>query len=84
MSYAEELRTWANERVADYERNRATITQEGRHVVLGEFKSNTSDSMYKITMHAYGTPKIHKGNIRCNCPGFTFRRNCRHIKEYLA
>ena len=74
MSYIEELQTWANERVAEYERNRQQALNNSP-TVLGKFKSKTSKAMYTVTTHL--------GNIRCNCPGFTFRRNCKHTKEMV-
>ena len=74
MGYAEELRIWANERVAEYERNR-TQRDNLAPKKLGEFKSKTSKSVYKVYDYS--------GRITCNCPGFTFRRNCRHIKEVV-
>jgi hypothetical protein len=85
MGYAEELRIWANKRVAEYKRQQLSTAQAQRQWVhdqqnlapkkLGEFKSKTSKSVYKV--YDYG------GRITCNCPGFVFRHNCRHITEVV-
>ena len=46
MSYIEELREWANERVADYERNRAAGV--GKRKVVDTFESKTSKAVYTV------------------------------------
>jgi hypothetical protein len=90
MGYDEELRIWANKRVAEYKRQQLSMADAQRQwvydqdnrggieksTVLGTFKSKTSKGRWTVTKHL--------GNIRCNCPGFVFRRNCRHIKEAIA
>ena len=43
MSYIEELREWANERVADFERNRASGV--GKRKVVDTFESKTSKAL---------------------------------------
>ena len=73
MSYTEELRAWANERVADFERNRASGV--GKRKVVDTFASKTSKAVYTVF--------DWEGRITCNCPGFTFRRKCRHIEEVV-
>ena len=74
MSYIEELREWANERVADYERNRASGV--GKRKVVDTFESKTSKAVYTVF--------DFDGKIMCNCPGYMFRRMCRHITEVTA
>ena len=87
MGYDEELRIWANKRVAEYKRKQLSMADAQRQwvddqqnrggikksTVLGTFKSKTSNAVYKVTKHL--------DNIRCNCPGFVFRHKCRHITE---
>jgi len=73
MSYINELQAWANERVADYERNRASGV--GKRKVVNTFASKTSKAVYTVF--------DYNGLITCNCPGFTFRRKCRHIEEVV-
>lgn len=73
ISYTEELHAWANERVADYERNRASGV--GKRKVVNTFASKTSKAVYTVF--------DYNGLITCNCPGFTFRRKCRHIEEVV-
>ena len=74
MSYIEELREWAYERVADYERNRAAGV--GKRKVVDTFESKTSKAVYTVFDFV--------GKIMCNCPGYMFRRKCRHITEVTA
>ena len=33
------------------------------------------------TINGYSVTEDNKGKISCNCKGFYFRKNCRHIKE---
>ena len=73
MSYIEELHAWANERVAAYERNRTNGV--GKRKVVDTFASKSSNAVYTVF--------DYNGLITCNCPGFTFRRNCRHTKEAI-
>ena len=73
MSYIEELQAWANERVAEYNGNRANGV--GKRKVVNTFASKTSKAVY--------TAFDYNGLITCNCPGFTFRRKCRHIEEVV-
>ena len=74
MNYTEKLRAWANERVADYERNRAAGV--GKRKIVDTFESKTSNAVYTVF--------DYKGSITCNCPGFTYRRKCKHTNEVTA
>jgi hypothetical protein len=38
--------------------------------LLGTFNSSSSDTVYSVY-----------SNRTCTCPGYSFRRNCKHIKE---
>ena len=42
--------------------------------LLGTFKSASSDTIYRV---------IKSNKITCTCPGYSFRRNCKHVKEFI-
>ncbi len=68
MTYLE-LREWANLCVARHKENKSAPSP---YKLLGTFKSATSRSVYKV--HSYG------GLLSCSCPGYTFRRKCKHLE----
>jgi hypothetical protein len=74
MSYVEELQAWANDRVAESKANRMT-NRVIKPKMLDQFKSKTSSAVYTVL--------DYNGRIKCNCPGFAFRRKCRHIEEMM-
>ena len=54
------------------ERSKKPTPKKSR--LLGTFKSSSSDTIYRVMI----------GNmITCTCPGYTFRRNCKHVKEFV-
>ena len=66
------LQDWANARVkADMiERSKKSTPIKSR--LLGTFKSSRDNTLYKVTS---------KGNlIYCTCPGYYYRKACKHIK----
>ena len=63
------LTEWANSRVREYERNRPTMPTIKTYKIPG-----SKGNVYTITI-SEGT------NITCSCPGFTFRRSCKHTKK---
>ena len=67
MTYLE-LREWANSCVERHKQNKPAPTPYKK---LGTFKSASSKSVYNV--HSFG------GRLSCTCPGFTFRRKCKHL-----
>lgn len=41
--------------------------------ILGSFKSSSSDNIYNV--------KNTGGVITCTCPGYSFRRKCKHVAQ---
>ena len=67
------LQDWANQRVKVdmIERSKkSTLVYESK--LLGTFKSQRDNTLYKVTS---------KGNlIYCTCPGYYYRKACKHTK----
>ena len=62
------LTEWANSRVREYERNRPTMPTIKTYKIPG-----SKGNVYTITI---------RDNMKdCSCPGFTYRRRCKHILE---
>ena len=70
IPYIVNLREWANKRVRDYERNRPTMPSIKTYKIPG-----SAGNVYTITISE--NQKV----INCSCPGFTFRRSCKHTKN---
>ena len=70
IPYIVNLREWANKRVRDYEKNRPKLSPIKTYKVPG-----SAGNVYTIT-----TSENQKV-INCSCPGFTFRRSCKHTKK---
>jgi hypothetical protein len=67
MKNVEQLREWANSKVRDYERDRPTMPTVITYKVPG-----STGNVYTLT--------VTNNNIKsCSCPGFTYRRNCKHL-----
>ena len=64
------LREWANKRVRDYDLQRAELPPIKTYKVPG-----SAGNVYTITISE--NQKV----INCSCPGFTFRRSCKHTKK---
>ena len=69
-SYIVDLREWANKKVRDYDRNKPKLPPITTYKVPG-----STGITYTIT--------ISEKSINCSCPGFTFRRSCKHTKKDL-
>ena len=72
VSYVQYLQDWANARVqADMiERSKKVTLVKSK--LLGTFKSQRDNTLYKVTS---------KGNlIICTCPGYYYRKACKHTK----
>ncbi len=71
MTYLE-LREWANLCVKRHKENKPAPSPYKK---LGTFKSSSSTSVYDV--YSFG------GRLSCSCPGFTFRRKCKHLDFYV-
>ena len=68
--YIEALRAYANSCVTDYQKNKPASVLSTR---MGKFQSATDPSVYYTVLES-------AGRLNCNCPGFTYRRKCKHIE----
>ena len=70
-AYIRSLRAFAQSCVERYELNKPKpVVRE----LLGSFRSSSSKGVvYKV----YSQGKI----INCSCPGYTYRKQCKHTKE---
>lgn len=68
IPYIVDLREWANKKVRDYEKSRPKLPTITTYKVPG-----STGIMYTIT--------TSENSVNCSCPGFTFRRSCKHTKN---
>ena len=72
IPYIVNLREWANKRV------REDIKARRKPLVLPPIKTykvpGSAGNVYTITIS-------ENSKINCTCPGFTFRRSCKHTKK---
>ena len=47
------------------------------HTNRMQIKSESSDRLYIVAQNQRG---VHYGRWECKCPGWIFRRNCKHLK----
>ena len=66
MKSVEQLREWANSKVQEYESNRTKMPTVITYKVPG-----SNNNVYTLT--------VSKDSKSCSCPGFTYRRNCKHL-----
>ena len=66
IEYIVNLREWANKRVRDYDLQRAELPPIKTYKIPG-----SGNNVYTITIS-------ENSKITCSCPGFTFRRSCKH------
>ena len=65
------LRNWANRQMELVAKSQRDM---GRMSALKTYKiPGSSGNVYTIT--------ISKDSVNCSCPGFTYRRRCKHISE---
>ena len=70
IPYIVNLREWANKKVRDYEKSRPKLSPITTYKVPG-----STGITYTIT--------ISEKSINCSCPGFTYRRRCKHTEKNL-
>ena len=70
VPYISNLREWANKKVRDYDRNKPKLPTIRTYKVPG-----STGITYTIT--------ISENSVNCSCPGFTFRRSCKHTNKNL-
>ncbi len=70
IEYISNLREWANKRVRDYERDRPKLP----HIKTYKVPGSDGVNVYTITIS-------ENQKVNCSCPGFTFRRSCKHTKK---
>jgi hypothetical protein len=70
-----ELRRWANERVRSYDSQALKTVQHA--MIIARFRSVSAPSiLYSVTKRG--------DHLECNCPGYTYKRRCRHLDEVLC
>ena len=69
IPYIMDLREWANKRVRDYEKNYPKLPPIKTYKIPG-----SGNNVYTITIS-------ENNDILCSCPGFTYRRSCKHIEK---
>ena len=67
-SYIVDLREWANKKVREYAEKSYKLPTITTYKVPG-----STGITYTIT--------VSEKSINCSCPGFTFRRSCKHTKD---
>jgi hypothetical protein len=80
-SYIDGLRAYANACVRNDQIERSKKSTPIKSRLLGTFKSSSSDTMYRVIIKKGTTHALL--SITCTCPGYSFRRNCKHIKEFV-
>ena len=68
IPYISNLREWANKRVRDYEKNHTKLPPITTYRIPG-----SNGMTYTI--------RISEKMITCSCPGFTYRRRCKHTEK---
>ena len=69
IPYIANLREWANKRVRDYEKNHPKLPPIKTYKIPG-----SGNNVYTITIS-------ENNDILCSCPGFTYRRRCKHTEK---
>jgi len=70
-SYIVDLREWANKKVREYAERSYKLPPITTYKVPG-----STGITYTITVTS-------ENSVNCSCPGFTYRRKCRHIEKDL-
>ncbi len=66
IPYIANLQEWANSKVREYESQRTKMPTVITYKVPG-----STGNVYTLT--------VSKDSKSCSCPGFTYRRNCKHL-----
>ena len=72
--YITELRAWANARVKEHAK---TLSKPTVREVLGRYESKSAPGV------VYAVEKVGS-SIVCNCPGYVYRKRCRHTESHRA
>ena len=67
IPYIANLREWANSKVQEYEESNKPIMP----TVITYKVPGSNNNVYTLT--------VSKDSKSCSCPGFTYRRNCKHL-----
>ena len=67
-----ELQQWANKTVAAHKDHMIKQFQSRRPVVIARPQSKSDPSVQ------YMVKKYPSGELVCNCPGYLYRKSCRH------
>ncbi len=73
MDSIKERQRWAT-KVAKKHKTRMGDYKPTPVEVLGKFASKSSSATYTVTSQGK--------TVKCNCPGFTFKKKCRHTGEF--
>ena len=69
IPYISNLRRWANKRVREYDLQRSKLPTIKTYKIPG-----SAGNVYTITIS-------ENNSVLCSCPGFTFRRSCKHTEK---
>ena len=67
-----------------------TLDKVGKYMVVADSKQITPESSEVRVWHVLGskgnpyTVSMHNGSWTCSCPGFGWRRKCKHIEAQKA
>jgi ribosomal protein S12 len=69
------LQEWANKMVAAYGRVLTEEFKNHKPVVIHRPRSKSDPGV------RYKVKQWPNGKLECNCPGFVYRKQCRHTKD---
>lgn len=69
------LQKWANKMVAAHKANLIAQFAHRKPIVIWEPRSQSDPGV------KYKVKQWPNGKLECNCPGFVYRKQCRHTKD---